>query len=137
MPVGRPRSISSPEELLQHFEAYRTWAKETPYLWHDYVGKEADEVWKKRERPVTWIGFEAWLYREGIITQLTQYEQNLNEAYTEFLPTIRAIKRQISSDIVEGALAGVYNQNIAARIEGLTDKRDIDLSAKVDFRDAE
>ena len=137
MPAGQPKKIESPEQLLEYFEQYKEWANANPYKWHDFVGKDAQEVWKQRQRPTTWIGFEAWLSVNGIISQLTHYEQNANDAYTEYLPTIRAIKRRISQDIVEGALAGVYNQNIAARIEGLTDKREVDLNAKVDFKEAE
>lgn len=135
MPVEK--AIGSPQELYKLFEEYKTWAKDNPYLWHDFVGKDAEEVHKQRERPITWKGFEAWLYREGVLTHLGHYEQNTNGAYAEFLPIIRAIKAQISSDIIDGALAGVYNQNIAARIEGLSDKKEVDKVVKrIKFTDA-
>lgn len=134
--MPRDKAIQTPEELYTLFEQYKTWAKDNPYEWHDFVGKDAEEVWKKRERPITWKSFEAWLYREGVVTHLGHYEQNTNDSYKEYLPTIRAIKAQISSDIVDGALAGVYNQNIAARIEGLSDKKEVDKKVtKVNFTD--
>lgn len=124
--MGKPKAIESPEQLQQYFEDYKKWAKENPFKWHDFVGKDADEVWKERERPLTWFGFEAHLCKQGILTQLTHYEQNTGDAYTEYLPIIRAIKAEINQDIVEGASAGVFQQNIAARLTGLVDKKELD-----------
>lgn len=124
--MGRPKSIESPEKLADLFNQYRQWADENPYLVHDFVGKDALEVERKKKRPITWIGFEAWLYRNGILQHLGHYEQNTNNAYEEFLPIIRALKGQCSSDIIDGALSGIYNQNIAARLEGLTEKKELD-----------
>lgn len=124
--MPREKAIETPQELLELFKEYKEWAKSNPYRWHDYVGKDAEEVWKQRERPVTWAGFEAWLFDQNIIYHLGHYEQNSNGAYEAYLPIIRVIKAQCRADVIDGALAGVYNQNIAARIEGLTDKKELD-----------
>ena len=124
--MSRDKAIETPNELLELFEDFKVWTKANPYKWHDYVGKDAEEVWKERQRPLTWIGFEGWLCQEGILTGLQHYEQNTNGAYEAYLPIVRVIKRQCSSDTISGALAGVYNQNIAARLEGLTDKKELD-----------
>lgn len=120
--MTRTKAISTPEELETLFSEYKTWVSDNPYKVHDYVGKDAVEVRREKQRPLTWKGFEAWLYRRGILQHLGHYEQNTGDAYTDYLPIIRALKAEVSADIVDGALAGVYNQNIAARIEGLTDK---------------
>jgi hypothetical protein len=122
--MPRDKAIKTPEELEQLFERYKEWVKKNPYQVHDFVGKDAVEVWKQRERPLTWTGFEGWLAKEGIVTQLTHYEQNDRGAYEEYLPVIRAIKAQCRADVIDGALSGVYNQNIAARLEGLVDKKE-------------
>lgn len=136
--MSREKAIESPERLYELFTMYKRWAKSTPYKWHDYVGKDATEVWKERERPLTWIGFEGWMAKEGYLTQLGHYEHNTNDSYTEFLPIIRVIKQECRQDTIEGALSGVYNQNIAARLEGLADKKEVDKKiTKLDFRDAE
>jgi hypothetical protein len=136
--MPRYKAIESPEKLAGLFEDYRTWAEATPYKVHDFVGKDADEVRREKQRPLTWIGFEAWLYRQGILTHLGHYEQNTDKSYTEYLPIIRALKKQCSSDIIDGALAGVYNQNIAARLEGLADKKEVDKKVTtLQFKDAE
>jgi len=136
--MPRDKAIESPERLAELFEQYRSWVEKHPYRVHDFVGKDATEVHKDRQRPLTWVGFEAWLYRHGIVTQLTHYEQNTGDSYSEYLPIVRALKKQCSSDIIDGALAGVYNQNIAARLEGLADKKEIEKSVtKLDFKNAE
>ena len=135
--MGRHKVIESPERLKELFNEYVNWVKDNPFMVHDYVGKDADSVERRKQRPITWVGFEAWLDREGIVTQLTHYEQNANNSYTEYLPIIRACKKQCSSDIIDGALAGIYNQNIAARIEGLSDKREVEkLVKRIKFTDA-
>lgn len=130
--MPKPKLISSPDELFNHFIAYKKWVKEHPYLFNDYVGKDAVEVNKKRERPLTWSGFEGFLAESGIISHLAHYEQNTGDAYTDYLPIIRVIKKICRADTIDGALAGVYNQNIAARIEGLKDSQEIEH--KIDER---
>jgi hypothetical protein len=124
--MPRTKAIETPERLQELFDQYREWVKTSPYMVHDFVGKEGVEVERKRQRPLTWVGFEAWLWREGVVTHLGHYEQNTEGSYTEYLPIIRALKNQCSSDIIDGALSGVFNQNIAARLEGLTDKKELD-----------
>lgn len=129
--MPRTKTIESPEQLETLFNSYKEWVKNNPYKVHDYVGKDATEVRKEKQRPVTWSGFEAWLSREKILTHLAHYEQNTAESYTEYLPIIRAIKQECRGDVIDGALAGVYNPNIAARVEGLTDKSESKVSAEI------
>ena len=131
--MGRHKAIETPEKLLELFQAYKAWAKENPYLWHDFVGKDAQEVWKRRERPITWVGFESYLYQKGICGDLGAYERNDNESYTDYLPILRAIKREINQDIIEGATAGIYQQNIAARLTGLVDRKEIEHTVPAPF----
>lgn len=135
--MARSKAIETPHELKALFEDYKEWVKENPYKVHDFVGKDAVEVHKNRQRPITWTGFEAWLSMEEVLVHLGHYEQNTGGAYTEFLPVIARIKKQCSGDVIDGALAGVYNQNIAARLEGLTDKKETEKTVrKINFTDA-
>lgn len=123
--MGRPKLIETPELLMQLFLDYIKDTKSKPYLKHDFVGKDADEVNRKLERPLTWVGFECYLYEQGIVSQLTHYEQNLENSYTEYLPIITHIKKFIEKDQFEGATAGVFNPNIVARKLGLADKQEV------------
>lgn len=135
--MGNHKSIASAEELERLFFEYKDWVKQNPFKWHDFVGKDAEEVWKERERAITWSGFEAYLANKRILVHLGHYEQNKEGSYDEFLPIIRAIKRICTGDIIDGALSGIYNHNIAARLEGLADKKEVDKTVrKVKFTDA-
>lgn len=108
-----------------------------PFKEHDFVGKDATEVNRKKQRPTSWIGFEGWLASNQIAHHLGHYEQNTDNHYTNYLPIIRAIKAICSADIIEGAMAGIYNHNLAARLEGLADKKEVDKTVhKVKFTDA-
>ena len=128
---GKSKYIESPDMMLQLFNQYREEAKSNPYLKHDFVGKDAGEVWKRIERPLSWVGFECYLFDQKVISDLSDYEENTNGSYIEYLPIIRAIKKYIDKDQFEGASAGIYQQNIIARKLGLTDKKDVKLDAEV------
>jgi hypothetical protein len=123
---GLKKYIETPEKLWEHFQAFLEWVKSNPYKVEDYVGKDADFVIRNKQRPITFIGFQGYLAREGIISDLRSYEQNDNNSYTDYLPIIARIKAICQSDIVEGAAANVYNANIAARVAGLVDKREVE-----------
>jgi hypothetical protein len=127
--MPRDKAIETPDQLLEYFLQYKKWVEETPYLIHDFVGKDAVEVHKKKTRPLTWTGFEGFLAKNGIVTQLTHYEQNNREAYTEYLPIITRIKVECRGELIDGALSGLYNANLAARIEGLKDASEVTVNA--------
>lgn len=123
-PVGRPKNIESPEELWRLFRLYQKHAKAHPYLKQDFVGKDACEVERKLERPLSWVGFEVYLLERMIISDLGDYERNKENRYAEFTTIIRAIKAYIEHDQFEGASVGVYKENIIARKLGLADKQE-------------
>lgn len=129
--TGRPKAFENPEQLWTLFELYKKWVKKNPFLVHDFVGKDATEVRKQRERPITWVGFESWLCQNDYAEHLGHYEQNTgkNGNYDEFMPTIARIKKQCRASVVDGALANVFNPNIAARVEGLKEVSEIDINA--------
>jgi len=120
--MGKPKYIETPEKLLEHFMNYVKWAKDNPRKKEDYVGKDAIRVYRELERPLTWVGFECWLFDNGIIAELKDYEQNKDERYTNYAPIISRIKQAIETDQFEGATVGQYNHNIIARKLGLIEK---------------
>lgn len=122
--LGRPKNIESPEDLWKLFRQYKAWAKDHPYLKHDFVGKDGDSVHRKLERPLTFVGFEVYLFERMIISNLGDYERNKDNRYDDFATIIRAIKNVIEADQFEGASVGVYQHNIIARKLGLADKQE-------------
>lgn len=124
--MGKPKYIESPEKLAEYFQSYVEWTNKNPVLKEDYVGKDADRVERQLKRPLSWVGFEVWLYKGGIISDLNDYEQNTNNSYTDYQPIIRAIKKIIETDQFDGATVGIYQQNIIARKLGLVDKKEVE-----------
>lgn len=122
--VGRPKNIATPGDLWQHFTNYRHITKNMPFLVHDYVGKDAIEVHKKRERALSYDGFSDYLYSEGVISAPDHYFMNYEGRYGEFVDVCARIKTAIRRDQIEGGLAGVYNHSITQRLNNLVERVD-------------
>ena len=123
-PVGT-KKIETPEILWEHFENYRTEVKQTPFLVTDWVGKDALEVERPKEKPLTLEGFENYCFINGIMSDLGHYFGNLDGRYEDYVPICRAIRKIIRQDQIEGGMAGIYNPSITQRLNGLVDKQDI------------
>jgi hypothetical protein len=120
--MGKPKYIETPEKMWEYFEQYRAYVKSNPIRVQDYVGKDAEMVYRDKERPLTIDGFECWLFDKGIIGDLSHYFANTNGAYTDYLTICHAIKKAVRTDQIEGGMAGVYNPSITQRLNGLVEK---------------
>lgn len=106
---------------------YKEWCKNTPILVHDFVGKNAEEVRREKERPLTMEGFENFCFRKGVINDLGDYFSNKNDKYEDFSTICRAIRKDIRQDQIDGGMAGIYNPSITQRLNGLVDKTQTEL----------
>lgn len=129
-PVGRPKKIESPQKLWEHFVAYRNEIKGNPLLVHDFVGKFSDEVYRKKDRPLTLDGFENYCADQEIIEDLGDYFSNKDSRYIDFATICSRIKRVIRQDQIEGGMAGIYNPSVTQRLNGLVDKREEEIDIK-------
>jgi hypothetical protein len=120
-PGGRPRIFNSPQELWDAFEKYKQHTKANPILVHDFVGKDATEVYKRKEVPLTIEGFQCFLVDEGYVT-FPDIDKYLDGTHKEFVSISVAIKKDIRRDQLKGGMAGIYNASLTARINGLVDK---------------
>jgi hypothetical protein len=120
-PAGT-RYIESPEMLWECFEAYNNKIKNSPIRVKDWVGKDGDMVYREKERPLTMVGFEAYMFKEGIINDLGDYFSNKGGKYSDFSTICSRIKACIQADQIEGGMAGIYNPSITQRLNGLTEK---------------
>jgi len=100
----------------------------------DFVGKDGDEVNRKRERPLTLDGFEDWLFEYGIINDLGDYISNKDDRYADYATICHAIKRKCRKDQIEGGMAGIYNPSITQRLNGLTEKIQEDGTKEVTIK---
>ena len=130
---GRPKNISTPELMMEHFSDYVKETKSNPFKVKDWVGKDAYEVKREKERPLTMEGFENYCFLNGIITDLSHYFCNLDNRYSEFVGVCSRIRLIIRQDQIEGGMANIYNPSITQRLNGLTDKQEVkqDITANV------
>lgn len=120
-PAGT-KNIETPDRLLELFEAYKKETKSNPFMVKDWVGKDGDQVFREKERPLTMEGFNVYVFKQGIMNNLKQYFANTEERYTDYQTVCSYIREEIRQDQIEGGMAGMYNPSITQRLNGLTEK---------------
>lgn len=122
MKAGRPKNISSPEEMWQLYQDYKVFAKSNPFKVQDYVGKDGVMVYREKERCLSKEGFSTYLNDIGVIHDPYDYFFNTGGRYEEFKGVCSRIMRDIRREQIEGGMAGIYSQSITQRLNGLTEK---------------
>jgi hypothetical protein len=123
--MGRHKAIESPEKLWEYFLAYRKEVKDSPIVVKDWVGKDAETVYREKERPLTFVGFQNYLDDQGIIGVVEQYFENRDNRYADFVGICSRIKRNIQDDQISGGMVGIYNPSITQRLNGLVEKSEV------------
>lgn len=129
--VGRTKLIETPEFMWELFEAYVAEVKSNPKLKNDFAGKDADEVVKKLERPLTMEGFECYVFKSGYNSELSYYFANRDGKYQDYLPICNQIRKAIRNDQIEGGMVGIYNASITQRLNNLVERVQEDGSKEV------
>ena len=124
--MGIHKAIETPEIMHDLFIKYQVSTKQNPILIQDFVGKDGKEVNRKKERPLTMEGFEMYCFSKGLPADLSQYFANREGRYEDFVPVCRVIRKTIRQDQIEGGMAGIYNPSITQRLNGLTEKSEVD-----------
>ncbi|MBL0233154.1 MAG: hypothetical protein IPQ08_05775 [Chitinophagaceae bacterium] len=120
--MGLSKNIETPELMWELFEEYTHNTKDKPIEVQDFVGKDGEEVYRKKERPLTMEGFENYCFRKGVISDLSHYFSNKDGRYADFVAICRTIRKIIRQDQIEGGMSGIYNPSITQRLNGLVDK---------------
>lgn len=123
--VGRPKAIETPDIMFAYFKDYVEHTKSNPFKVKDWVGKDADQVYREKEKPLTLEGFSNYCFFNGITSNINHYFGNLDERYSEFVPICSRIREFIRQDQIEGGMAGLYNPSITQRLNGLTEKQEV------------
>jgi len=121
--MAKNKYIESPEVLWQFFLDYKKSIKDFPKLVQDYVGKDADMVYREKERPLTDKGFFNYCRRE--VGCVKQYFDNPDNRYSEYITICRVIKDEIDEDQIEGGMTNIFNPSITQRLQGLVDKKEV------------
>lgn len=120
--MPKKKYIESPEKMWDYFLQYKQYVKDNPIIVKDWVGKDATDVYREKERPLTIDGFECWCYDNEIISDLSQYFANTEQRYAEYQTICSRIRKAVRTDQIEGGMAGIYNPSITQRLNGLVEK---------------
>jgi len=132
--MGKRKYIETPEKLWEYFQEYKKETKSKPFLIKDWVGKDAFNVQREKERPLTIEGFECWLADHDIIEDLSNYFANYDNKYSDYLTICSRVKKAVRQDQIEGGMAGMYNPSITQRLNGLVEKTQTEVNVtKFDF----
>lgn len=126
--MGKRKYIETPEKLWEYFELYKKDTKSRPFLVKDWVGKDAHDVYREKERPLTIEGFECWLADQNIIDNLSNYFANSDNRYSDYSTICSRVKKAVRQDQIEGGMAGMYNPSITQRLNGLVEKTQTEVN---------
>jgi hypothetical protein len=125
--MGKKKYIETPELLWDYFLQYKKYVKDNPIIVKDWVGKDATDVYREKEKPLTIDGFECWCYDQEIISDLSQYFANTEQRYSEYQTICSRIRKAVRTDQIEGGMAGIYNPSITQRLNNLVEKTQTDF----------
>lgn len=136
--MGKHKYIETPEKMWELFAEYKTLTKQSPRYRTQFVGRDGVMVKEPLERPLTMEGFELFLFENDVITDVSDYFENKDNRYADYIPICSRIKKAIRKDQIEGGMVGQYNPSITQRLNGLVEKTDnknqnTNIEIKADF----
>lgn len=122
--MPKHKYIETPEKMWELFTKYKEWVKSNPIKVQDYVGKDAEMVYRIKERPLTMVGFECFVAENTEVSypDLSHYFSQTNETYKPYFAIVARIKSEIQENQISGGMVGIFNQTLTARLNGLVEK---------------
>ena len=121
--AGNGKYIETPERMWELFEQYRAKTKTNHRKKMVFVGRNGEEKHEQLEVPLTIEGFENYVADLGVITDISDYLENKQGRYADYVPICSRIRKTIRQDQIEGGMVGQYNASITQRLNGLVDKQ--------------
>lgn len=125
-PMGRPPKYSSAEMLWQKFVDYTELMERTPIRMSMRSRSNGDKEVISNDselRPHSWTLGGFCLYAS--ITNWTTFKETKKYQTADFLRVIRAIEQSIVEHQISGASVGLYNPNLVARLNGLSESHEV------------
>jgi len=117
--MGKHKYIKTPKELLDLWDEYKSSVK-TDLI--EQATSKGDVVSLSVREPYLRSGFEAFVFRK-LDFGISQYLDNQDNAYTEYLGVITCIRKEWETDQIGGTMTGRYKApNLTARLNNLTDR---------------
>lgn len=131
--MAKHKYIETPERLLELFEEYVRHEQENPLYKRDYVGKDGLAVDTPLVTPITFEGFEVYLFQKKVINDLGDYASDKDERYSEYSTIITYIRKFCYSNNFKGASVNLFNANLIAKKLGISEKIETKQVDKFDF----
>ena len=137
---GRPPKFKTPEELEAKAEEYFKWCDANPIRIYKRKDAGANQTAKNgsginsqegeafANRPYTHDGLG--LYVGVVWKDFRAYHQD-----DEFSEVIRTLEARVRDQQVSGAMVGVYNSNLTARLNGIADTQNVNANIPVKIAD--
>ena len=129
--MGKKKYIATPAIMLELFEGYTNKVKSNPRRKMVFVGKDGNKDYEELETPLTMVGFENYVFKQGLNGELSHYFSNADGRYKDYIAICSRIRGAIREDQIEGGMVGQYNASITQRLNGLTDKQEVATTGKV------
>lgn len=135
--MGKNKYIETPEKMWQLFVEYKRQVKSNPTIIKDWVGKDADEIYREREKPLTMVGFECFVCDNTDISypDLTEYFNSNNDSYKDYFPISSRILAEIKNDQISGGMTMIYSQSLTARLNNLAEKTETKIEGGLNIPD--
>lgn len=125
--MPKPKLIKTPEELWELFLSYVEKERSSPMYKREYVGKDGDEKDTPLQVPITFEGFECYLWDLNVISDLKDYASNKENRYADYAPIVTRIRQNCFVQNFKGASVGLFNANIIARKLNLVEKTQTEI----------
>lgn len=129
--MGKKKYIETPERLMQIFNEYKEHTKANPRYRYQLCQRSGEMVREPLEVPLTMEGFEIYCF-DKYHASLDHYFRNTDNSYTDYLSVCTHIRKIIRDDQIKGGMVGQYNPSITQRLNGLTEKQQIDTDGKIE-----
>lgn len=123
--MPKPKLIKTPEDLMKLFNDYKKEVKSKPFIVTDWVGGMGKMVQRKKEKPLTMVGFRVYCALQNIT--INHYFANTDKSYEQYRTICNAITESIQQDQIEGGMAGVYNSSITQRLNNLVERTQTEI----------
>lgn len=128
--MGKNKYIETPDRLLELWNEYKA------QVGYDIIqvatGKGVHDT--RVKKPILRQGFEAYCYNK-LGHHVYQYIDNVDNRYEDYLGVVTHMRKEWEQDQISGSLTGRYKSpNLVARLNGLTDKKEVTNKGKLKFK---
>jgi len=126
------RKLKNEAELLELWNEFKAWKKQQAKFVPALNQKTGEVINVLHELPLTIDSFLVWSvnYKGWGIGSLDNYIDNSGDLYNDFKVICSRIKNEIREHQIIGGMNGFFNASITQRLNGLADKKELDVKGE-------